>query len=89
MKQKFLVTYDISETKIRNKLSNLLSKFGNRVQLSCFEIECTDSELKKILSKIEETIDPSTDSVFFFPITKNMENAVLEIGIKRDKELLI
>jgi len=89
MKSKFLLTYDISETKIRTKVANILSKLGKRVQYSCFEVECTEKELRELSARLKKEIDPTTDSVFFFPITKNMEKAVVEIGVKREGGLLL
>jgi CRISPR-associated protein Cas2 len=88
-KQKFLVTYDISDDKKRGRVSNILSKFGERVQYSCFEIECSENELKELLNCLESIIDDSTDSIFFFPITKNMEKNIVEIGVKKGRRLLI
>lgn len=80
---KYLVTYDISDDKVRNAISNFLLKYGVRVQFSCFEIECSKSELVSIISFIEKRIDNDFDSVFLFPISKNMEKSVVEIGISR------
>ena len=83
-KTKYLVTDDISDNKIRNSLSKFLLQFGVRVQLSCFEIECGEKELKAVVSFIEKNIDKSLDSVFLFPISKNMESSIIEIGKGRE-----
>ena len=34
-----IISYDISETKVRTKFSKFLQKFGRRIQLSVFEIK--------------------------------------------------
>jgi len=81
---RYLLTYDISDDRIRNTVSKYLLKYGVRVQLSCFEIECSEEELKKILSFIDGKIDKTFDSVFVFPISKNMESSIVEIGVKRN-----
>jgi len=80
---KYLLTYDISDDKIRTAVSRYILKYGERVQLSCFEIECSEEELKEMLFFIKSKIDNYSDSVFVFPISKNMEGAIIEIGIKR------
>lgn len=80
---KYLLTYDISDDKIRTAVSRYILKYGERVQLSCFEIECSEEELKEMLFFIKSKIDDYSDSVFVFPISKNMEGAIIEIGIKR------
>jgi CRISPR-associated protein Cas2 len=81
---KYLVTYDISDDKIRSNLSKFLLKYGVRVQFSCFELECNEKELKEITSFIESIIDIETDSVFLFPISKNMEKSIIELGSSRN-----
>jgi len=88
-KQKFLVVYDISENKKRSKVANMLLKFGIRVQLSCFELECSEDEILSLLSTIEKEIDKTTDIIFIYPILKSVEDKVIEIGIKREKKILL
>ncbi len=81
---KYLVTYDISDNRVRDKVARILSKYGVRIQLSCFEIECNKDELREILEKIKEKIELSVDSVYVFPITKNAEHSIYEIGLRRE-----
>ena len=88
-KQKFLVVYDISENKKRSKVANMLLKFRIRVQLSCFELECSEDEILSLLSTIEKEIDKTTDIIFIYPILKSVEDKVIEIGIKREKKILL
>ncbi len=80
MRKKWLVTYDISDDKKRKKVSNLLLEKGVRVQLSCFEIECTENELETLIKEIIRIIEP-TDRVYMFPLTKNMEKCIVKLGI--------
>jgi len=40
----YLVTYDISETRQRSRAAKILEDFGDRVQLSVFEIPGVDHE---------------------------------------------
>jgi len=81
---KYLVTYDISDNRTRDSVSRTLSKYGVRVQLSCFEIECKEEELVELLEMINKKIDPLTDSVYFFPVTRNAERSICEIGSRRE-----
>lgn len=81
---RYLVTYDISDDRKRTEVSKCLSKYGVRVQLSCFEIECKEEEIMKFLKEVEKKIDPSIDSIYVFPVTKNAERSIYEIGVGRD-----
>lgn len=76
---RYLVVYDIGDNKARGEFSKFLEKFGVRVQLSCFEIECDEKELEKIVKKAEELIDPFADSVIFYPLTANALKQEIEI----------
>lgn len=80
---RYLVTYDISDNKARDRVARILSKYGVRVQFSCFEIDCKEDKLLKILREIKEIIEPTVDSIYIFPITKNAEQSIYEIGIRR------
>ncbi|WP_456341555.1 CRISPR-associated endonuclease Cas2 [Thermovibrio sp.] len=68
---RYLVVYDIGDDKARAKFSKFLEKFGIRVQLSCFEVECGEEDVKRIVKKAEELIEPSCDSVILYPLTAN------------------
>ena len=81
---RYLVTYDISNNKARDRVARILSKYGVRVQLSCFEIECKENILVEILEQIKGKIEVSIDSIYVFPITKNAECSICELGIGRE-----
>jgi CRISPR-associated protein Cas2 len=50
---KLLLTYDISNSKNRTKLSTLLEGYGYRVNFSVFELDLKKHELKELLKLIE------------------------------------
>ena len=81
---RFLIVYDISENKIRNKISNILKQYGTRVQYSAFEIEISKTELKYLFDEIEKIIDPETDSIFAFELPKNAQKGIIKIGKKEE-----
>ncbi|WP_297444496.1 CRISPR-associated endonuclease Cas2 [Desulfurobacterium sp.] len=81
---KYVVVYDISDTKRRNKVSKLLSSYGMRVQFSCFEIEASLSGVKRIEKEISEIIDHDTDRVFIFPISRYVIDMVQKFGVVKE-----
>lgn len=86
-----LVSYDISEDKLRTNFSKYLSKFGRRMQYSVFEIKNSDRILKNIQVKIENYFGKrfqQTDSVIIFELSKSCK--ITKYGYaKNDDEALI
>lgn len=59
-----LVCYDIADDAIRLRVSNILSRFGPRVQLSTFECRVsTRRELAKLIDALKAEIDPACDQI--------------------------
>ncbi len=87
-----LVSYDISEDKLRSKFSKYLSKFGHRVQYSVYEIDNGDRILKNIQVELESLWVPKfkeTDSVVI--IVAAASSKIIRCGYARhdDEALLI
>ncbi|HIP42349.1 MAG TPA: CRISPR-associated endonuclease Cas2 [Aquifex aeolicus] len=65
----WIVAYDISSNKIRNRVSNILIKYGYRIQYSVFYIpEASRKEIEDLKEIIKPLINPKTDRIFFYPI---------------------
>lgn len=68
-----LVSYDISNDKLRTRFSKFLSKFGARLQYSLFEIRNSDRALENITVEIQYNFSKKfkeTDSVMIFEMSK-------------------
>lgn len=83
-----VISYDIEDDKIRNRVAKTLENFGSRVQFSVFECNLTEmqyADLKKNLSKL---IKPE-DSIRYYRLCQECLKNV-EIGgkgeITQDKE---
>lgn len=58
----YIVCYDVSDDKIRNRITKVLLKFGNRVQFSVFEVQLkSKNELDILLEKLRKVADDNTD----------------------------
>ena len=82
MKNLYIIAYDISNDKKRNRMAELLSKWGRRINLSVFECIFTKSQLAKIKEKIEKSIDNNTDSVKIYFICKSCYSKSSVLGIQ-------
>ena len=68
-----LISYDISNDKVRTKFSKYLSKFGFRLQYSVFEITNSDTVLKNIEAEIQNTYMKTfteEDSIIIFNLSE-------------------
>ncbi len=68
---KIVIAYDIADDSRRNKLSQLLSSYGYRYQLSVFYIpSITRGELEKLKERIKRVINPKADRVRIYLVEK-------------------
>ncbi len=68
-----LVSYDITDNKLRARFAKLLNKYGNRLQYSLFEIQNSERILKNVCVKIESDFAHEfneTDSIMIFNLSQ-------------------
>ncbi len=64
---KIIITYDIIDTRIRNKIIDILNDFGfERVQFSVFLGDLNKKKFKKIVTLLEDCMNKTEDSIYFF-----------------------
>jgi CRISPR-associated protein Cas2 len=68
-RKKFIVVcYDVTKTKLRNKVADELGKFGKRANYSVFECMLTDTQFKQIKTKLGNMINSRTDKILYYQI---------------------
>lgn len=65
MRNSFLVCYDISEDKRRNKTFQILRGFGDHLQFSVFECQLTRTDLIRLRAELAQVIHHKEDQVLF------------------------
>lgn len=79
----YVISYDISENKIRKKISKLLEGYGKRVQYSVFECRLKDSSFAALYQALLDlVIDSDMDSIRIYRICSSCETKILTIGMK-------
>lgn len=59
-----LVCYDIADDAIRSRVSDVLSRYGPRVQLSTFECRVSNRrEMRGLVAELRAAIDPACDQI--------------------------
>lgn len=61
-----VITYDISQDRRRARAAAVAQAYGDRVQRSVFVATVEPAVLDEIRNRLEEIIDPDTDSVYVF-----------------------
>lgn len=82
-----IVSYDISDDKLRTKFAKYLLKFGHRLQYSVFEIDNSRRILDNIISGLKNEFEKrftQSDSVIIFKLSSSCE--VLRFGYARNDE---
>lgn len=82
-----LVSYDISDDKLRTKFSRYLSKFGYRLQYSVFQIDNSERLLNVIASEIESRFKDrftEEDSVMIFKMSSSCE--IIRYGYAKNED---
>ena len=76
----YVVAYDVTSDKRRNKVVKILEDFGDRVQYSVYEILADSKGLDRIRSRLQNTIDQETDGVRIYHLCRSCKNKTEIIG---------
>lgn len=82
-----IVSYDISNDKLRTKFAKYLSRFGHRLQYSVFEIDNSEKIVDNIVNDLKNKYEKSfsqEDSVIIFKLSSSCE--VLRFGYAKNDE---
>lgn len=82
MKKIYLIAYDITSDKRRNKMAELLEAHGLRINLSVFECTLTPVQYDNVFRQINELIDRKTDTVKIYPLTREVYARSITVGRK-------
>jgi len=83
VKQKFLVSSDISDNKKRRKVVRILEEYGIRWQESVFCCQFSKTEKDKVIKRLNK-IAEKTDSVFVLPLSEQTIELTEFIGLVKD-----
>lgn len=87
-----IVSYDISDDKLRSRFSKYLEKFGYRLQYSVFQLKQSPKIIKNISVEIEGQFKKSfsqADSVVIFDLSKQCKIHKYGYASNDDDDLVI
>lgn len=77
----FLICYDVrDDDRRRQKLANLLLDYGHRIQFSVFEAWLNTTLLDELLRRAMPLLDPTKDSLRFYPLCRSCTRRCLCFG---------
>ena len=82
-----IISYDISDDKLRTKFSKYLSRFGHRLQYSVFEIDNSTRILNNIITDLKNKYEKAfsqSDSVIIFKMSSSCE--IIRYGYAKNDE---
>lgn len=87
-----LVSYDISNDKVRTRFSKFLSKFGFRLQYSVFEIRNSETVLQNITTEIENNYSKfftEEDSIIIFNLSATCKKTCYGYAKNEDRDFFL
>jgi len=83
------VIYDIKKDKARNKIAKFCKQAGlYRVQKSVFLGTLEENDKDTLELQFDDWLDPKTDSIYIFPMSKNELKQTVLMGQAFDKKLV-
>ncbi len=84
--KKWLIIYDIKNTKRLSRVAKVINEYGERVQQSVFECEANIKALERIRMRVNEIIEKE-DYVVYFDICERDWQKRKKYGPKVDKDV--
>lgn len=87
-----IITYDITDNKLRTNFSKFLQKYGRKLQYSVYEIKNSDRLLNIIETEIKYNFEKrfkQTDSVFIFRMSKTCKITRYGFAKNEEEDLII
>ena len=80
----YVISYDITSNKLRNKIAKTLEGYGRRVQYSVFECKITLKQYEILYKKLLELMKDVTEgNIRIYRICMNCEQNIITIGVER------
>ncbi len=89
MKKYIVVAYDITDDKRRNKICDILSGYGTRVNYSVFECFLDEKNIKSLKSRIMQHLKKDEDSVLYYYLCKDCLEKIERVGNNYEEKQVV
>jgi CRISPR-associated protein Cas2 len=80
-----LAAYDIADEKRLQRVAKIMQDYGDRVQLSIFEMELDRPAFEKLRRRTESVLDPDEDGVKYFFLCERCAGRVDVLGREAER----
>ena len=81
----YLISYDIENNKIRNKIAKTLEDYGKRVQYSVFECHIDQERFQTLYMKLAELMEEEEKgNIRFYQICLACEKKTVVMGVENE-----
>lgn len=64
----YVVTYDVSDTRRRDKVVKIMESIGTRMNLSVFECMLTEKQYQTMVNRLEKIVVSGEDRINIYPL---------------------
>ena len=83
----FIISYDISKDKVRNKIAKLMEGYGRRVQYSVFECDLSKKQYTELYGKLAVLMESEEEgNIRIYDICANCSRKLAVIGVRKRME---
>jgi CRISPR-associated protein Cas2 len=88
----YVVCYDLSDDRRRDRMARVLLDYGKRIQESVFAMNLDEELYDRMMVRVRREVDESWDRVHVFCLCKGCETRTVVIGqaeLPRDPDFVI
>ena len=75
-----VVAYDVSNSKRRRKIAEILSNYGTRINYSVFECYVSQKQARELQKELRQIINKKQDSILYYHLCRNCMDKVSYTG---------
>jgi CRISPR-associated protein Cas2 len=67
---RYLICYDVTEDRRRNRVADTLKDYGRRIQFSVFIADLDEALSHRMMEAVRRVVDPEQDKIHVFPLCR-------------------
>jgi len=79
----YVVAYDITDDRRRNRILKILKDFGVHIQYSVFECNTDRRAYLRLKERLSDAMHPEEDSMTFYHLCRSCKNGMERMGVKK------
>jgi CRISPR-associated protein Cas2 len=88
----YAISYDIPDDRRRLRVAKVLKDFGDRVQLSVFEVRVEKDQLERLKKRVTEVLNTEEDGFRIYPLCASCAEGIEILGqgkVTEDPDIIV